>query len=255
MALQAASSAPRAAGLARKPCQLRRWRRRVIDVAAPTPQDGPAARPSAPSTSRSPPGNCRKLFAQGRVEAMAGERRAHEVLVLERQLEGNYSRSNSAARHRSALPCIRADKKYASFPRPTRRRFLLLYGRFRPQVAIGPRTFDLKLSFAVILLRERPPQPSNSPLDPRSAIDFALLFPCVLCSHVARRRPASAHRRHRARSRRVGGAYDFQLDGAAACRHAGPSSRSPVPVPVAHGALGMCLDDTPPTLVPRPCRG
>ena len=75
---------PKAAGLARKPCQLRRWRRRVIDVAAPTPQDGPAARPSAPSTSRSPPGNCRKLFAQGRAEAMAGERRAHEVVVRNR---------------------------------------------------------------------------------------------------------------------------------------------------------------------------
>ena len=143
----------------------------------------------------------------------------------------------------------------ASFPRPTRRRFLLLYGRFRPQVAIDPRTFDLKLSFAVILPRERPPQPSNSPLDPRSAIDFALLFPCVLCSHVARRRPASAHRRHRARPRRVGGAHDFQLGGTAACRHAGPSSCSPVPVPGAHGALGMCLDDMPPTLVPRPYHG
>ena len=186
---------------------------------------------------------------------MAGERRAHEVLVYERQLEGNYSRSNSAARHRSALPCIRADKKYASFPRPTRRRFLLLYGRFRPQVASAPRTFDLKLSFAVILLRERPPQPSNSPLDPRSAIDFALLFVCVLCSHVARWRPAREHRRPRARSRRVGGAHDVQQDGAAASRHAEPSSRSPVPVPAAHGALGTCLDDTPPTLVPRPHRG
>ena len=84
-------------------------------------------------------------------------------------------------------------------------------------------------------------------LAPRSAIcdrfrpSFCI---CVLCSHVARRRPAREHRRPRARSRRVGGAHDVQLDGAAASRHAEPSSRSPVPVPAAHGALGMCLDDT-----------
>ena len=138
---------------------------------------------------------------------------------------------------------------------PTRHRFLLLGGRFRPQVAIGPRTFHLTLSSAVILLRARPSQPSNSPLDPRSAIDFALLLACALCSHVARRRSARAQRRPRARPRRVGGAHDLQLGGPAACRRAGPSSRSPVPVPTAHGAPGTCLECTPPTLVPWPHRG
>ena len=34
----------------------------------------------------------------------------------------------------------------ASCARPTRHRFLLLGGRFRPQVVIDSRTFDLKLS-------------------------------------------------------------------------------------------------------------
>ena len=255
MALQAASSVPRAAGLARQPRQLRAWRRREIGARWPASPRDSRSSTSAPTPSRWPLTTAGASGANVESKATAGERRAAEVVVRNGELEGNYSSSNSAARHRSALPCIHADKNYASFPATHPTQVLLLYGRFRPHVAIDPRACDLKLVGAVHLRRAGSPRPSNSPLDPRSAIDFALLFVCVLCSHVARRRPAREHRRPRARSRRVGGAHDVQLDGAAASRHAEPSSRSPVPVPAAHGALGMCLDDTPPTLVPRPHRG
>ena len=163
MALQAASSAPRAAGLARKACQLRRWRRRVIDVAGPAPQDGPAARTSATSTSRSPPGNCRKLFAQGRAEAMAGERRADEVLVCDHPLVGNYSSSNSAIQPQKPLPCMLYFLNGHLLCRPTRHRFLLLGGRFRPRVALEPTTGQLRLIGTVNLCRAGSPQPPNSP--------------------------------------------------------------------------------------------
>ena len=88
----------------------------------------------------------------------------------------------------------------------------------------------------------------------RSAI-LTLFLPLSVPLACARRRSARAHRRPRARSRRAGGAKDLPLRGAAASRGAGPSSGSPMPVPVAHGALCACLRDTPPTLVPSPHRG
>ena len=88
----------------------------------------------------------------------------------------------------------------------------------------------------------------------RSAI-LTLFLPLSVPLACARRRSARAHRRPRARSRRAGGAKDLPLRGAAASHGAGPSSGSPVPVPVAHGALCVCLHDTPPTLVPSPHRG
>ena len=123
MALQAASSVPRAAGLARQPRQLRAWRRREIGARWPASPRDSRSSTSAPTPSRWPLTTAGASGANVESKATAGERRAAEVVVRNGELEGNYSSSNSAARHRSALPCIHADKNYASFPRPTRRRF------------------------------------------------------------------------------------------------------------------------------------
>jgi len=139
--------------------------------------------------------------------------------------------------------------------RPSEHRFLLLGGQFRPQGTIGPGTFHVRLVSTVNLCRAGPPQPPNSPLDPISAIDFTPLRFRFLLSLVARRRSARAYRRPRARPRRGEGVQDMQLDGTVASRRIWRSSRSPVPVPVAHCAPRMHCYDTPPTLVPRSHRG
>ena len=139
--------------------------------------------------------------------------------------------------------------------RPSEHRFLLLGGQFRPQGTIGPGTFHVRLVSTVNLCRAGPPQPPNSPLDPISAIDFTPPRFRFLLSLVARRRSARAYRRPRARPRRGEGVQDMQLDGTVASRRIWRSSRSPVPVPVAHCAPRMHCYDTPPTLVPRSHRG
>ena len=140
---------------------------------------------------------------------------------------------------------------------PTHRthRFLLLGDQFRPRAALEPTTGQLRLIGTVNLCRAGSPQPSYSPLDPRSAIDFTPPRFRFLLSLVARRRSARAYRRPRARPRRGEGVQDMQLDGTVASRRIWRSSRSPVPMPVAHCAPRMQCRSTPPTLVPRPHRG
>ena len=134
-------------------------------------------------------------------------------------------------------------------------RFLLLGDQFRPRVALEPTTGQLRLIGTVNLCRAGSPQPSYSRPDPCHSIDFTPPRFRFRQSLVARRRSARAYRRPRARPRRSEGVQDMQLDGTAVCRCAGPSSRSPVPVPVAHCAPRMQCRSTPPTLVPRPHRG
>ena len=107
MVLQAPSTAPQAAARSRRPCKLRLWRRRAIGAAGPTPQHGPAAGPLAWSTGRSLPDHCTKPFRNVESKVMAGERRTNEVLVCDKQPEGNYSSSNFEFVPQKPLPCMR----------------------------------------------------------------------------------------------------------------------------------------------------
>ena len=139
--------------------------------------------------------------------------------------------------------------------RPSQHRFLLLGDQFRPRVALESTTGQLRLIGTVNLCRAGSPQPSYSRPDPCHSIDFTPPRFRFRQSLVARRRSARAYRRPRARARRGEGVQDMQLDGTVASRRIWRSSRSPVPVPVAHCAPRMQCRSTPPTLVPRPHRG
>lgn len=143
----------------------------------------------------------------------------------------------------------------ASCARPTRHRFLLLGDQCRPRAALEPTTGQLRLIGTVNLCRAGSPQPSYSRPDPCHSIDFTPPRFRFRQSLVARRRSARAYRRPRARPRRGEGVQDMQLDGTVASRRIWRSSRSPVPVPVAHCAPLMQCRSTPPALVPRPHRG
>ena len=139
--------------------------------------------------------------------------------------------------------------------RPSEHRFLLLGDQFRPRAALEPTAWHLRLIGTVNLCRAGSPQPSYSRPDPCHSIDFTPPRFRFRLSLVARRRSARAYRRPRARARRGEGVQDMQLDGTVASRRIWRSSRSPVPVPVAHCAPRMQCRSTPPTLVPRPHRG
>ena len=106
MALFCASARRGAASRARLPWQLRLRRRRAIDAAGTTPQPGLAAGLSAWSTSSSLLGDGKELLRKLEAEVMAGERRTHEVVVRNGELEGNCSSSNSEFVPQKPLPCM-----------------------------------------------------------------------------------------------------------------------------------------------------
>ena len=238
-----------------------------------------AAAPTPPGDRRggfdSPAGSCRRTF--GAEHKLVPARRGQQLLVDQRKRSSPRRWLASGARTRCSIERGSLEVKFAvrhprgdvSAPfldvirlkstcpvaRPSEHRFLLIGDQFRPRVALEPTTGQFRLIGTVNLCRAGSPQPSYSRPDPCHSIDFTPPRFRFLLSLVARRRSARAYRRPRARPRRGEGVQDMQLDGTVASRRIWRSSRSPVPVPVAHCAPRMQCRSTPPTLVPRPHRG
>ena len=238
-----------------------------------------AAAPTPPGDRRggfdSPAGSCRRTF--GAEHKLVPARRGQQLLVDQRKRSSPRRWLASGARTRCSIERGSLEVKFAvrhprgdvSAPfldvillkstcpvaRPLRTQVSAPWRQFRPRVALEPPTGQLRLIVTVNLCRAGSPQPSYSRPDPCHSIDFTPPRFRFLLSLVARRRSARAYRRPRARPRRGEGVQDMQLDGTVASRRIWRSSRSPVPVPVAHCAPRMQCRSTPPTLVPRPHRG
>ena len=248
-----------AASRARLPWQLRLRRRRAIDAAGSTPQLGLAAGLSARSTSSSLLGRQQSLCAKLEAEAVDGERRAHEVVVRNGELEGSapssisaYGPADPTPRDLQALTVLKS-----SLFCPTLR--TQVSAPWRPiSTTSRPRAYRMALQ-AHRHGQSVPRGVASAFVLTSRSLSFDRFYPSSRFrfrqSLVARRRSARAYRRPRARPRRSEGVQDMQLDGTVASRRIRRSSRSPVPVPVAHCAPRMQCRSTPPTLVPRPHRG
>ena len=198
---------------------------------------------------------CAKLEA----EAVDGERRALEVLDRNGELEGSAPSSISAYGPADPTPrdlqALTVLKSMPLLPDPPNTGFCSLATNFDhespsslPQASSGSSARSICAARGRLSLRTHVPILVIRSILPLLAFVFCL-------SLVARRRSARAYRRPRARPRRGEGVQDMQLDGTVASRRIWRSSRSPVPVPVAHCAPRMQCRSTPPTLVPRPHRG